>query len=85
MNWEALGAITGSLGLVVVVISLIYVSFQMRQTNRIAKAARELEAGRMWTDFLAKTAHSNDMADIWDKGHDKQDELTPSEKRRLYG
>ncbi len=37
MNWEAIGAIGQILGVVVVVLSLIYVAAQVRQGNRFAK------------------------------------------------
>ena len=37
MNWEAVGAIGQILGVVVVVLSLIYVAAQVRQGNRFAK------------------------------------------------
>jgi hypothetical protein len=37
MNWEAVGAIGQILGVIVVVLSLIYVAAQVRQGNRFAK------------------------------------------------
>jgi len=83
MNWDAVSAISELLGLIVVVVSIGYVSIQIRQNTKAVRAASELEMGRMWTDFLAKSAHSEDMVDIWDKGHAHEDDLTPTEKRRF--
>jgi hypothetical protein len=38
MNWEAIGAISQLLGVVVVVVTLLYLAAQVRQGNRLAKA-----------------------------------------------
>ncbi len=83
MNWEAIGAVAGLIGVGLVIVSLIYVGIQMRQSNKTARAATELETARMYTEFLARTAHSEDMADIWDTGHANPDDLTATQKRRF--
>lgn len=38
MNWDAIGAIAEVLGAVAVLVTLIYLSFQLRQSNRLAEA-----------------------------------------------
>ena len=42
MNWEAIGAIGEFMGGVVVVVSLVYLAAQIRQSNRHAEASAEL-------------------------------------------
>jgi hypothetical protein len=83
MNWEAMSAIAEWLGVILVVISLTYLAFQVRQNTSMVKAATELETGRQWSEFLSRMAHSADMADIWDKGLTGANELTEREKRKF--
>jgi hypothetical protein len=83
MNWEAIGAIAGLIGVGLVIVSLLYVGIQVRQSNKTSRAATELETAQMYTEFLARTAHSQDMADIWDTGHANPDHLTATQKRRF--
>lgn len=83
MNWEAASAVAEWLGVVVVVVSFIYLARQIRQNTNTVKAATELDTGRQWSEFHARIAHSHDMADIWDKGLTNSDNLSPSEKRKF--
>ncbi len=83
MNWDAVSAIAEWFGVFVVVISLGYVALQIRQNTNTVKAATELEIGRQWSEWHSRVAHSNDMADIYDKALLDADSLTPSEKRRF--
>jgi hypothetical protein len=38
MNWEAIGAITGLVGIGLVIVSLIYVGIQVGQSNKLARS-----------------------------------------------
>ena len=38
MNWEAIGAITGLIGVGLVIVSLLYVGIQVRQSNKDARS-----------------------------------------------
>ena len=42
MNWEALSAIAELIGVLLVVISLVYLAIQVRQSNQMALAESEL-------------------------------------------
>ncbi len=83
MNWEAASAIAEWIGVILIIVSLIYVALQIRQNTATIKAATELETGRMWSELHSRVAHSPDMVDIWDKGHTDPDSLSPTEKRRF--
>jgi hypothetical protein len=83
LNWEAVSAIAEWMGVIVVVLSLAYVALQIRQNTAMIKAATELETGRQWSEFHSRMAHSNDMANIWDRGLTDSDKLTPAEKRKF--
>lgn len=43
MNWDAIGAIAEVLGAVVVLVTLIYFSLQIRQSNKLAEAESQRE------------------------------------------
>jgi hypothetical protein len=83
MTWEASSVLAEWLGVFVVVISLAYVAMQIRQHTTTVRAATELETGRQWSDFHSRIAHSDDMADLWDKGLTDAVKLTPGEKRKF--
>ncbi len=65
MNWEAVSAVAEWLGVILVVISLGYVAMQIHQNTESVRAATELDTGRQWSEFHARVAHSDEMADIW--------------------
>lgn len=83
MSWEAASAIAEWIGVILIIISLVYVALQIRQNTETISAATELETGRMWSEFHARVATSPDLADIWDKGLTGPDTLSPGEKRRF--
>ena len=83
MNWEAASAMAEWFGVLLVVVSLGYVAIQIRQNTRTVRAATELETGRQWSEFHARVAHSQDMAEIWDKGLADAEDLTAQEKRKF--
>ena len=83
MNWEAVAAVADWLGVILIIVSLIYVALQIRQNTQMVRAATELETGRHWSDLHARVAHSPDMVDIWDTGLTDPERLTPTEKRRF--
>ena len=80
---QLLGNYGEFVGAIAVVLTLGYLAVQIRQNTQATSAASEIETGRMWTEFLARFAESEDLAEIWDKGHTKEDELSPPEKRRF--
>jgi hypothetical protein len=83
MNWDAVSAIADWLGVLLIVVSLVYVAIQIRQNTTTVRAATELETGRQWSEFHSRVAHSQDMADIWDKGLTDPNTMTATEKRRF--
>lgn len=83
MNWEAVSAVAEWLGVILVVVSLGYVAFQIRQNTNTVRASTELETGRQWSEFHARVAHSENMADIWDRGLTDASKLTAVEKRKF--
>ena len=83
MDWSAVSAVAEWAGLVLILISLVYVARQIHQNTETVEAATELEMARAWSDLHARVAHSPDMVDIWDTGHTNPDSLGPTDKRRF--
>ena len=64
MNWEAVGAIGEIIGAVAVVVTLVYLSIQIRQSNREARASTLQMALRFEMEATAILAQHGE---IWDK------------------
>ena len=51
MNWDAIGAIGEALGAVGVIVTLLYLSLQVKASTLASKVESKLAASRMYTDF----------------------------------
>ncbi|MEM9301400.1 MAG: hypothetical protein AAGE01_04775 [Pseudomonadota bacterium] len=87
MNWEAIGTIAETVSAAAVVISLIYLAAQIRQSNR--QVEEQLRALRLQAydtagaDFSALRLHvSGDpqRASVWRRAKDSYSELQPDER-----
>ena len=83
MNWDAISAIAEILGAVVVVASLVYVGRQVGQNTAMMRVAASSEAMERDFDLVTPAIESNELMEIWLKGHDRFDELSDVEKQRL--
>ena len=79
MNWDAIGAIAESVGTIAVLITLVYLSIQIR----IANKQRELDAHRHnWegiSRFCELFSESTEKASIVIRGRESLDDLTSEE------
>ena len=82
MDIMELGAIGELVGGIAVVASLVFVGFQLRHANHLAKGVVELEVGRMNMDYLRLGAEG-EVAEIWRKGYYEPDTLSDAEKQRF--
>jgi len=79
MNWEAVGAIGEIVGAIAVIATLIYLSMQVRQSSKLAKATiHENRAGSSQRISLA----FSEVAEILAKLHNEE-ELTQTENIRI--
>jgi len=83
VNWEAIGAIGESVGAVAVIATLIYLSLQIRQTNKVnASAVRQ-----SFYDFTARQMlHGTDSLEfhtMLDRACMTDSELLPGERFQL--
>jgi len=85
MNWDAIGAIGDFVGGLGVVLSLVYIAFQIRQNSRqIDQNSRQLEAsmfhasGEGFNHWWSLLVSDQAVADLWLRGIAGKD-LTPPE------
>ena len=83
MNWTAIGTVAEVVAAVAVVVSLVYLAAQIRQSTKSVRAATEMEAASHWSQLHSRVAHSPDMSRIWDVGHTDPDQLTAQEQQRF--
>ena len=84
MNWEAIGAIAELIGGVAVLITLIYLSIQVRQNSRIQRQQNVTEQTNRCIDSGQLLASDPEFADIFSRAMNNTD-LTATESRRLGG
>jgi len=51
MNWDAIGTIAEIVGAIAVVISLVYLSIQIRTNTKAIKASSNFEVAHSWSEF----------------------------------
>jgi hypothetical protein len=78
MNWEAIGAISETVGAVTVVVSLLYVAIQLRTQISESRIAAMHEIGEAYRD-ATKALGDITVATIIEKSHQDFDALTESE------
>ena len=90
MNWDAVGAIAELLGALGVIISLAYLSVQIRQnTRQIGEHSRELRIAALdaiassFSRFRDPLIRDPDLAALWLRGIEDFDALDPVEQVRL--
>ena len=52
MNWEAVGAVSAALSVVVVLVSILYLASQVRQSNLQAQGAAHSDWFTGWNDII---------------------------------
>ena len=84
MNWEAVGAIAETVGAIGVILSLVYLSVQIRSnTEQLRFSARQSVAESL--DRAFDPIYAEPCLSIWQKGHNNIDELTEAERLVFNG
>jgi hypothetical protein len=80
MNWEAISAIGEIVGSIAVVVTLIYLAMQIRQTNNISQFNAVKELLKQFDDIYSLLATDPATRQVLAK----QGELTEDEREHLY-
>ena len=83
MNWEAIGAVGEIIGAVAVVVSLIYLATQLRQSNELARenAYREVQHGL--DAVMSELGRDEGLHKIWREGLYERKQLNDVDRERL--
>ena len=84
MNWDAVGAIGEIIGAVVVVITLLYLAIQIRQTSKSIEVAALRDTTAQWNQWSELLATTPDLAAIVVRGNQSYRQLSDEEALR-YG
>jgi len=83
MNWDAIGAIGEIAGAIGVIVTLAYLSIQIRQNTKASNTAAvqtAVEGSARWNELIVQDERLNDL--FW-RGMADPDSLTASDKRRF--
>ena len=83
MNWDAIGAIGEIVGAIAVVVSLVYVAYQVRQNTAALKVSTLQDLIANQTSAQNVVASSPQVAELWQRADDAYDELTPAEHKQF--
>ena len=82
MNWDALGAIAELIGVVAVLITLVYLATQVRQSNQMQRQQISTEQTNRYHSNSHLLASNPDLMTIYRKAMIGED-LTEEERRRF--
>ncbi len=83
MNWEAIGAISETIGAVGVVASLLYLASQVRASARASAVEAKLESTRLLNDFIDYLIESPELNDLFLRGLADLDSLSREDYLRF--
>ena len=83
MNLETAGVAAEIIGAVAVVITLIYLTIEIRQNRVAVEAATQASISEGWNSVNAVILGSEEVGDIWARGFEDPQSLNPSEKVRF--
>ena len=83
MNWDAIGAIGEVTGALLVVITLIYLTIQIRQNSASINASITQANISAFNELNAILACDAELADIFERGADHPESLSEKENRRF--
>ena len=68
MNWDAVSAIAEILGSIAVVVTLIYVAIQIRQSNRESQSSTAWAITNSLNEFAGRITSDTELASVWNRG-----------------
>ena len=80
MNWEALGALGETIGGLIVIATVVYLSRQIRESNKHAKAEAERDVQSHWNGVIDALLRDTAVRAVVRKGGDSFEALSGDEK-----
>lgn len=79
VNWEAIGAISETLGAVGVIASLVYLATQLKSNAVAAAVEAKLTTTRFLTEFNRDLINDPELYELWDRGSKDPSSLSRAE------
>lgn len=83
LEWEAISAVAEIVGAAAVVVSLIYLAVQIRQSGRIGRLAAHQSLSDSISAAMEPFYSDTEMSRIWHLAATAPDELSPEERERF--
>ena len=80
MNWDAIGAIGEIIGSMAVILTIVYLSMQIRQTTKSARSASGNQTRQAAVDVLSVITGNIETARTYTNGLKNREELEVSER-----
>ena len=85
MNWEAVGAVAELVGAIAVVVSLLYVASQVRESTRQARRDATRELASRISDVSLAVATNPELGGLLVRGGADLSKLSPGDQARFRG
>jgi hypothetical protein len=85
MRLEKWALVAEIVGAIAIVISLLFVGLQVRQSNSLAATDALKEGTRIWTDAYVAAFGTEESTEFFRKAVNSCDTLSPAERGRLFG
>lgn len=82
MNWDALGAIAELVGAVAVMLTLIYLSIQLRQNTKVVELSTQRGIAENASAWIYKLVENPEIAELYRKGI-RDDDLSGNDRLRF--
>ncbi len=82
MNWEAVGVIVETVGTIVVLVTLIYLSMQIRLAREESQVQSTYSSVNLWANWRSHLINNPDISELIEKANEGQD-LSKAEKLRI--
>lgn len=84
MNWDAISAISQLVGSIAVVVSVLYLAFQLRSSTRVAKVAAQDAAAAALRDVTKPFMENAELGQLWRAGLEDLSKLSPDDQARFF-
>lgn len=83
MNWDAVSSVAEIVGAVAVVVSIIYLARQVKQSNKTTEAATALEISRLLAEWHGRLNQTPELAHILIRGTKDDSDFSDQDRARF--
>ncbi len=83
INWEAISAVSEAFGVIAIVISLVFVGFQIRQNSNSVRMSAEMDVSKQFAGWASLVVNNPNVGRIWDAAADDPGSLSDEDIRQF--